>query len=144
MSSIVVDLTGSDDEAHLKVDPIEREAARRKDMQEVLATAERVPLPGCSKSKRLVKPSAPPSKRAKSEPASTVFVLVKGDWPRSPSSHLVNVKVIGTYSSRALAEAAKAAFLHNGGWDEGYGYHQGEDAESRIEIYRSVLDAPVR
>ena len=44
----------------------------------------------------------------------------------------------------ALAEAAMAAFLQRGGWQEGYGYHQGEDAESRIEIYRSVLDAPMR
>ena len=40
--------------------------------------------------------------------------------------------------------AAMAAFLQRGGWQEGYDFHQGEDAESRIEIYRSVLDAPVR
>ena len=144
-SGFVVDLTGSDDEAPERVDPIEREAGRRKEMQAVLATAELVPLPASKKTKvALVQPPAPPTKRAKSEPASAVFVLAKGDWPRSQSQRLVNIKVLGTYSSRALAEAAKAAFLHHGGWEEGYGYHQGEDAESRIEIYRSVLDAPAR
>ena len=147
MSNIVVDLTGSDDEEAPgpRVDPIEREVARRKAMQAVLATAELVLPPGCKKTKAgLVQTPVPPTKRAKPEPASAVFVLAKGDWPRSQSQKLVNIKVLGTYSSRALAEAAKAAFLHRGGWEEGYGYHQGEDAESRIEIYRSVLDAPVR
>ena len=76
--------------------------------------------------------------------ATAVYVLVKGDWPRSPNAHLVNVKVLGTYSSQALADAAKAAYLQRGGWEEGYGYHQGEDRESRIEIYRSTVDAPAR
>lgn len=144
MSSVVVDLTGSDDD---RVDPIGREVARRKAMDAVLATAELVLPPGCKKPKARhdeVQPLVPPTKRARAGPASAVFVLAKGDWPRSQSQKLVNVKVLGTYSSRALAEAAKAAFLHRGGWEEGYGYHQGEDAESSIEIYRSVLDAPVR
>ena len=50
MSSVVVDLTGSDDEAAPdRVDPIEREVARRKAMQAVLATAELVLPPGCKK-----------------------------------------------------------------------------------------------
>ena len=145
MSSVVVDLTGSDDD---RVDPIGREVARRKAMDAVLATAELVLPPGCKKPKarhdEVQPPLVPPTKRARAGPASAVFVLAKGDWPRSQSQKLVNVKVLGTYSSRALAEAAKAAFLHRGGWEEGYGYHQGEDAESSIEIYRSVLDAPVR
>ena len=137
----VVDLTGSDGEEDL--DPIGREAARRKAAQAELANAELVLPPGCKKPKvRHGQVPKPPTKSSK--PGTEVFVLAKGDWPRSERQRLVNVKVLGTYSSRALAEAAMAAFLQRGGWQEGYGYHQGEDAESRIEIYRSVLDAPVR
>ena len=141
MSTAVVDLTGSDGEEDL--DPIGREAARRKAAQAELANAELVLPPGCKKPKvRHDQVPKPPTKSSK--PGTEVFVLAKGDWPRSERAQLVNVKVLGTYSSRALAEAAMAAFLQRGGWQEGYGYHQGEDAESRIEIYRSVLDAPVR
>ena len=141
MSTAVVDLTGSDGEEDL--DPIGREAARRKAAQAELANAELVLPPGCKKPKvRHGQGPEPPTKSSK--PGPEVFVLAKGDWPRSERQQLVNVKVLGTYSSRALAEAAMAAFLQRGGWQEGYGYHQGEDAESRIDIYRSVLDAPVR
>ena len=49
--------------------------------------------------------------------------------------------MIGTYLSQAKAEEAMAAFLEEGNWQEGYGYHQGEDAESNIEVVRSRLTA---
>ena len=108
MSTAVVDLTGSDGEEDL--DPIGREAARRKAAQAELANAELVLPPGCKKPKvRHDQVPKPPTKSSK--PGTEVFVLAKGDWPRSERAHLVNVKVLGTYSSRALAEAAMAAFL---------------------------------
>ena len=148
-STNFVDITGSDDEDDAwdaQMDPVQREAARREERRKLLASAKVVPIPVSRKMKSLP-PSAvdpPPSaKRAKPDPAA-IFVLVKGDWPCNPRAQLVSVKVLGTYSSHALADAAKAAFLQRGGWEEGCGYHQGEDAESRIEIYRSVLDAPAR
>ena len=53
---------------------------------------------------------------------------------------MVNIEVLGTYSSRARADEAKAEYLEDGDWQEGYGYHQGLDAESAIEVYRTTLD----
>lgn len=153
MAANHVDLTGSDDDdddaVYDTLDPVQRETNRREKMRITLASAQVVPIPV---SRNVNAPRAavpqqepPPAKRAKPELASAaVYVLAKGDWPRSSSAKLVNVKVLGTYTSQAMADAAKAAYLQRGGWQEGYGYHQGEDAESRIEIYRTVLDAPAR
>ena len=54
-----------------------------------------------------------------------------------------NIEVLGTYSSRANAEAALEEFLEEGGWQEGYGYHNGaDDGESNIQIAETELDAP--
>mgnify|MGYP005638850199 CR=1 FL=1 len=39
------------------------------------------------------------------------------------------------------AEVAKQEFLDDGGWQEGYGYHQGDAGESTIEILETTLDA---
>ncbi|KAL7549021.1 hypothetical protein ACHAWF_012288, partial [Thalassiosira exigua] len=74
------------------------------------------------------------SATAKSEPAAKrskvsgkVWVIIKGDWPCEQNAQLVDVKVLGTYSSL--------------GWQEGYGYHQGE-SESNIQIVSKLIDAP--
>ena len=149
MSSQAIDLTG-DDECDSPIlvsskSPRRVETERREALERVSA-AHVVPPPRPSVGKASIPSTmAPPpdAKRAK-HTAAAVYVVVKGDWPRSPSAKLVSIKVLGTYSSQALADAAKAAYLQRGGWEEGYGYHQGEDAESRIEVYRSVLDAPAR
>jgi len=149
-----VDLTGddeSDDDVALVAvsskSPRHRETERREALQR-LSAAHVVPPPQPSMaqaSRSLTMAPPPNAKRAKpSSVAAAMYVLVKGDWPRSSSAKLVNIKVLGTYSSQALADAAKATYLQRGGWEEGYGYHQGNDAESRIEIYRTVLDAPAR
>ena len=74
---------------------------------------------------------------------SEVWVLAKGDHPQHQYDRLVGVSVLGAYSSRARAEQAKEAFLEDGGWEEGYGYHQGNDAESTIDIFPVVLNAAV-
>ena len=84
--------------------------------------------------------SAPPAKKAKV--SGTVWVIVKGDWPDRPNQQLVGVDVLGTYSSREKAEAAKEDFIEEGGWMAGYGYHQGESSESTIEIISRTIDSP--
>ena len=151
-AELTVDLTG-DDEGDSPTfvssvkSPRQRETERRELLHRV-SDAHVVPPPRPGVGKAPLRPAAmapPTAKRSKpNNLASAVYVLVKGDWPRSRSAKLVNTRVLGTYSSQALAEAAKAAYLQRGDWEEGYGYHQGEDAESRIDIYRSVLDAPAR
>jgi hypothetical protein len=63
----------------------------------------------------------------------------QGDWPDQPNAQFVSVDVLGTYPSAEKAEAAKVEFLEEGGWMEGYGYHQGE-SESTIEIICKTMD----
>ena len=80
------------------------------------------------------------TKRQKVSAPSSIWVIAKGDWPDHSNAQLVDIKVLGTYSSREKAEAAKQEYLEDGGWEQGYGYHQGE-SESAIEIFQSTLDA---
>ena len=82
-----------------------------------------------------------PAKK-KSKVSEKVWVIVKGDWPDHPGAKLVDVDVLGTYSSHEKAEAAKEEFLEDGGWEKGYGYHQGE-SESTIKIVSSTMDVSV-
>ena len=56
-----------------------------------------------------------------------------------PQDKLASCEVIGTYLSKAKAEQAMADYLEEGDWQKGYGYHQGEDAESNIEVVQSYL-----
>ena len=149
----MIDLTADDDDiTSSSQNPIGRETLRREAMLSLLSTAQVIEPPRAGKARGSAAAPAPASgpkssapKRVKmSDTSQPIYVLVKGDWPRSASAKLVNIKVLGTYSSQALADAAKDAYLQRGGWEEGYGYHQGYDAESRIEVYRSVLDAPAR
>lgn len=84
-----------------------------------------------------------PAAKKRRAKAQSVWVLHKGDWPCEPNAQLVNIEVLGTYSSRANAEAALEEFLEEGGWQEGYGYHNGaDDGESNIQIAETELDAP--
>ena len=69
---------------------------------------------------------------------SRVWVLTKADHA-SCGEQLAQCTVIGTYVTEAAAQQAKARYLEEGGWQQGYGYHQGEDAESAIEIESSAL-----
>lgn len=85
--------------------------------------------------------TAPPAKKQCVSPKpSHVWVLTKGDHPEDRYDKLVKVEVLGVYSTRAKAEDAKAEYLEEGGWQEGYGYHQGTDAESNIEIHEQTLE----
>lgn len=77
------------------------------------------------------------------EEGKEVWVLAKGDHPENQYDELVLVSVLGAYSSRARAEQAKEAFLEDGEWQEGYGYHQGNAAESTIDIFPAFLNAAV-
>ena len=69
-----------------------------------------------------------------------VFVLTKVDLPE-PGTLLPTTSVLGTYSSSASAEDAKADFLGEGAWEKGRqgSYVQG-DVESAIEIHQAILD----
>lgn len=88
-----------------------------------------------------------PAAKKRRAKAQSVWVLHKGDWPDGFEPHdasLVNIEVLGTYSSRANAEAALEEFLEEGGWEgEGgdWGYDQGE-SRSNIQIAETELDAP--
>ena len=82
----------------------------------------------------------PATKKAKV--SGTVWVIVKGDWPDVPHSQLVDVDVLGTYSSEDRAEAAMEEFIEEGGWMRGYGYHQGSSSESTIQIIAKTIDDP--
>ena len=57
--------------------------------------------------------------------------------------HITSVEVLplllGVFSTKQAAEQAKEDFLEESGWEEGYGYHQGTDAESNIEIHEETL-----
>lgn len=81
----------------------------------------------------------PATKKAKV--SGKVWVIVKGDWPDTPHSHLVDVDVLGTYSSKEKAETAMDDFIEDGGWEQGYGYHRGE-SESNIQIIAKTIDDP--
>lgn len=83
-------------------------------------------------------PAPPAKKHRKAASPIRVWVLAKGDWPEQHEK-LVSVEVLGVFRSLAAAEEAKAEYLEEGGWMEGYGYHQGEDAESNIEVHEQVL-----
>ena len=85
---------------------------------------------------------SPPGKKQKTESVlpKNVWHVTKADLP-GYREELATCDVIGTYLSQAKAEEAMAAFLEEGNWQEGYGYHQGEDAESNIEVVRSRLTA---
>jgi hypothetical protein len=80
-------------------------------------------------------------KKRKTETGKQVWVLAKGDWP-SHRAQLVDVDILGTYSTEEKASAAKEQYLEEGDWMEGYGYHQGEDGESTIDIFETTIDAP--
>ena len=80
----------------------------------------------------------PAAKKQKAK-AQSVWVLHKGDWPCDQQAKLVDIEVLGTYSSRANAQAALEEFLEDGGWEKGWGYHQGE-SESNILIAETELD----
>mmetsp|Transcript_23358 Transcript_23358/g.36167 ORF Transcript_23358/g.36167 Transcript_23358/m.36167 type:complete len:113 (+) Transcript_23358:314-652(+) len=82
----------------------------------------------------------PATKKAKV--SGTVWVIVKGDWPDHPGQQLVDVDVLGTYSSEEKAEAAMEEFIEEGGWEQGYGYHQGSSSESTIQIIAKTIDDP--
>ena len=82
----------------------------------------------------------PATKKAKV--SGTVWVIVKGDWPDHPGQQLVDVDVLGTYSSKEKAEAAMEEFIEEGGWEQGYGYHQGSSSESTIQIIAKTIDDP--
>ena len=69
---------------------------------------------------------------------NSVWVLTKADHAEY-REHLASCTVIGVFVKEAAAKQAKAKFLQDGSWEEGYGYHQGDDAESAIEIERSAL-----
>lgn len=83
----------------------------------------------------------PATKKAKIS-GTTVWVTVKGDWPDHPCSQLVDVDVLGTYSSEEKAEAEMEEFIEDGGWMSGYGYHQGSSSESTIQIIAKDIDDP--
>ncbi|KAJ1482710.1 hypothetical protein T484DRAFT_1803008 [Baffinella frigidus] len=71
-----------------------------------------------------------------------VWILAKGDPvdPKNQDDPLPPVSVLGVYSSRVRADKAMQDFLQEGEWIQGgYGYHQG-GAESRIEIYSSLVN----
>eukprot|EP00040_Diaphanoeca_grandis_P025428 m.140870 g.140870 ORF g.140870 m.140870 type:complete len:128 (+) comp30145_c0_seq2:36-419(+) len=93
----------------------------------------RAPAPPSSKSAKVAANVAAPR-------LTTVWVIAKGDFPEY-NSQLVDINVLGVYSSRARAETAKKNFLEEGNWEEGYGYHQGE-GESTIKIFQKTIDAP--
>eukprot|EP00984_Skeletonema_dohrnii_P029738 scaffold20605_cov110-Skeletonema_dohrnii-CCMP3373.AAC.12 len=78
----------------------------------------------------------------KAKVSGTVWVIVKGDWPDRPHSQLVDVDVLGTYSTEEKAEAAMEDFIEEGGWMRGYGYHQGSSSESTIQIIAKTIDDP--
>ena len=82
---------------------------------------------------------APPAKRQRQVKPQRVWVLTKGDWPDNPGQQLVDVEVLGVFSSFDAAEQFKEDYLVEGGWQEGYGYHQGQAAESNIEIHEQIL-----
>tara|TARA_B100000780_G_scaffold209023_1_gene149102 strand:+ start:261 stop:770 length:510 start_codon:yes stop_codon:yes gene_type:complete len=84
---------------------------------------------------------APPVKKQKTETVlpKVVWHVTKADHPMDPQDKLASCEVIGTYLSKAKAEQAMADYLEEGGWQEGYGYHQGEDAESNIGVVQSFL-----
>ena len=83
----------------------------------------------------------PAAKKAKV--SGSIWVIVKGDWPDHPNAQLVDVDVLGTYSSEERAEAAMQEFIEEGGWMQGYGYHQGSSSESTIKIIaRTIDDSP--
>ena len=81
----------------------------------------------------------PATKKAKV--SGKVWVIVKGDWPDTPHSQLVDIDVLGTYSSKEKAETAMEDFIEDGGWEQGYGYHRCE-SESNIQIIAKTIDDP--
>lgn len=121
-------------EEHMKRQEVELTALRAevKSLKAKLAAATTVDL---------TKEESKPPAAKKAKVSQKVWVIVKGDWPDHPNAQLVEVDVLGTYSSAEKAEAAKQDFLEEGGWEEGYGYHQGE-SESTIEIICKTVDEP--
>ena len=84
-----------------------------------------------------------PAAKKRRAKAQSVWVLHKGDWPDEQLAQLVDIKVLGTYSSHANAKEALEAFLEEGGWEgEGgdWGYDQG-GSSSNIQIAETELDA---
>jgi len=84
----------------------------------------------------------PATKKAKVSGPTEVWVIVKGDWPDHPNAQLVDVDVLGTYSSEEKAEEAMEEYIEQGGWMQGYGYHQGSSSESTIKIIAKTIDDP--
>ena len=113
-----------------KDDEIQQLRARVKELEDAL--------------KRATK-EAPPAKKQKTESVlpKTVWLVTKADLPEDQQQHdrLATCAVIGTYLSKAKAEEAMEAFLEEGGWEEGYGYHQGTCFESNIKVMASRLTA---
>jgi len=101
-----------------------------------------IDLTGEEEAPKAVVPSAKRQRQApvqKKKKKKSVWVLTKGDWPDHQGQKLVDVEVLGVFTSLDAAEQFKEDYLVEGGWEEGYGYHQGEDAESNIEIHKQRL-----
>lgn len=140
----------SDPSSAQQIDIISTLRTENKQLREELSASKMVDLTNDSDSDQEGKDAR---KRARTEGATSsdvkssssskksIWVIVKGAFPDIPHQSLVDVEVLGTYSSEENAEEAKELFLEEGGWEEcGEGYHQGEQ-EQRIDIYESVLDA---
>ena len=110
-----------------KDDEIQQLRARVKELEDALCATK----------------EAPPAKKQKTESVlpKTVWLVTKADLPEDQHDRLATCEVIGTYLSKAKAEEAMEAFLEEGGWEEGYGYHQGTCFESNIEVVASRLTA---
>lgn len=128
---------------------VETLRAENKKLQEALSASKMVDLTNDSDSDDQASKT---NKRSRTNNASlssssgqttndkSVWVLARGSYPDHQLARIVDVEVVGSYSSEEKAQDAKQDYLDEGGWEEGgYGYHRGED-EHRIEIYETVLD----
>lgn len=69
-----------------------------------------------------------------------VWVVTKADDPNTDEP-LASCKVLGAYLTKAVAQQVVDGFVEQGRWQAGYSYHQGEDAESIIEVKAAALHA---
>ena len=76
----------------------------------------------------------------KQKKSQSVWVLHKGDWPEE-QARIVDVEVLGAFSSRVNAEAALETFCEEGEWEEsGDGEYCQGDKLCNIRIEETILD----